>query len=504
MKIFKTSIISEIDNYTIENEPISSINLMERAASQLSKYIINKFDKTTKFCIVAGTGNNGGDGLALARILHFNGYMVRVYLVGDITKQSNDNKINWGKLLKKEIFRKHITKHDELEIYEDEIIIDALFGSGLNRPLEGEIESIIKKINNSGNYIISIDVPSGLMGEDNRENNNNAIIKANLTLTLEFPKLSFFFPENNTFVGDFVIVPIFLHPKAKEEKITNWFYTDKSEVSKIIKKRHKFIEKRELGHALIIGGNEGKVGAAILASKACVKSGTGLTSVCLLSGSSSMLTISSPEVMTENLSNLLDKNNPEITKYTAIGIGPGLGTSYDVLPVLEEVLIKFKDIPLVIDADGLNLIAKNKYLISIIPENTILTPHFREFDRLFDIHNSHYDRFLTATKMAQELKLIIILKGAHTQIHLPDGRIYFNSTGNPGMATGGMGDVLTGIITSLLAQGYSPQEASILGVFVHGLAADYALLNETYETLTPSDVIHFLPHAFKDIHNERN
>lgn len=499
MKIFSTKIIAQIDRYTIENEPITSINLMERAAQQLAKYIIDKFDKTKKFCIIAGIGNNGGDGLALARILFFNGYKVRVYLFGDLNKQSIDNKINWQKLLSRGTFAKHITSHNQLEIFEDEIIIDALYGSGLNRPLEGEIEKIIKKINESNNFIISIDIPSGLMGEDNTNNNFNSIIRANLTLTLEMPKLSFFFQENYKYVGNFVIIPIFLHPLAKEKTNTEWYYLDMDEIKPLIKKRDKFVEKRALGHAIIIGGNEGKIGAILLATKSCIKCGAGLTSALLLSKQSHSLNSYLPEAMTEQLSIIEEVKN--FKKFTAIGIGPGLDTTNESLSILKFVLSSCKNLPLVIDADGLNLIAKNKELLNILPENTIITPHQREFDRLFGNHNNSYERFLTASKIAKSLKIIIVLKGAHTQIHLPDGRVYFNSTGNPGMATGGMGDVLTGIITSFLAQSYSPEDAAKYGVFIHGLAADLALSNQSYETLMPSDVIDNLPTAFKYVQN---
>jgi len=502
MKIFSTKKISEIDRYTIENEPILSIDLMERAAYNLAKYFLeSEFFKNKKsFCIISGVGNNGGDGLALARLLHFNGKKVRVYLFGDIKKQSKDNATNWKRLENIDIFKKHVLSAEEIHFLEDEIIVDALYGTGLSRPLEGPVLNLVEKINNSSNFVVSIDIPSGLLGEDNRFNNSQ-IVQADLTLTLEFPKLSFFFPENEKFVGKFEIVKIFLSEEAKNKTETCYYYTDFSEINLIYKRRTKFSEKRDFGHALIVGGSKGKIGAILLASKACYRTGVGLLTVHCPNAFSTTLNVFLPEIMLAP-----DKNADYITQcnikdiYTAIGIGPGLGTNIETTSALLEYLNA--KLPIVLDADALNIIAKNDLLKNIKPY-TIITPHIREFDRLFGEHSTHYDRFLTANQVAKDLKIIVVLKGAYTQIHLPNGNIFFNSTGNQGLATGGSGDVLTGIITGLLAQGYTPENAAIFGVFLHGLAADLAVKDfYSYETLLPSDVIKYLSNAFQLINNQ--
>lgn len=500
MKLFNTKQISKIDKYTIENEPISSLDLMERASTNLANYFVNNFSRQQAFCFVCGFGNNGGDGLATARLLFSKGYKVRVLLFAAPEKQSPENKINYQRCVELGIEHTQSTKIDDFKFNSDEIIVDALFGNGLNRPLEGDVVSIIKKINNSKNTVISIDVPSGLMGEDNTNNINENIIKANKTLALEFPKLSFFFPENEIYVGDFEIIPIYLHEEIKKTEPSRYFFLDKQLANQFIKKRSKFAEKRAFGHSLLYAGNIGKMGAAILASKTAIRSGAGLITTLIPEGSSQILQTAIPEVMVKEYSKTFDFSNTEFKHYTAIALGPGIGVNEDSLNNLKSI-IQFANIPLIIDADAITLLSQNKHLLKELPDNTIITPHIREFDRLFGQHQSHYSRFLTAQKMAQEFKIIIILKGAYTQIHLPNGEVYFNSTGNPGMATGGSGDVLTGILLGLLSQNFIPQYAALLGVYIHGLAGDLALKKQSYESLIASDIIKNLGKAFRQTYN---
>lgn len=500
MKFFSTHQIGNIDKYTIENEPIKSIDLMERASLQLSKYVIKHFSTHTSFAIVCGFGNNGGDGLALARILHQLSYKVRIFVYLPIGKQSPDNQINYKKCIDLNIPIINILKNEVIDFKPEEIIIDALFGSGLNRPLEGKVISIIQKINKTGNKIISIDIPSGLMGEDNRLNNPKNIVRANLTLTLEFPKLAFFFPENESFVGKFEIVPIRLHPEAKKIENTSYYYIEQKDISILIKKRSIFIEKRQLGHGLLFAGSYNKMGAAILASKAAMRSGLGLLTAWIPQNTYPILQTALPESMAKFYADSETYNQEEFKHYNAIALGCGIGLTQSSKIKLKSI-IKEANQPLIIDADGLTLLAENKSLLEKLPKNTILTPHIREFDRLFDIHESHYERFLTAQKMAKKLKIIIILKGAYTQIHTPKGETYFNTTGNPGMASGGSGDVLTGILLGLLAQKYSPLETALIGTFVHGLAGNYALEKQSHESLIASDIIEHLGKAFQSLHN---
>lgn len=503
MKIFTTQQISYIDKYTIENEPIKSIDLMERASLMLSKYVIKHFNKHKHFAIICGFGNNGGDGLALARILAQKGYAIRVFIYLPDEKQSNDNLINYKRCLEGGIICTKIEHGHELDIKPNEIIIDALFGSGLNRPLEGKVISIIQKINQLNNSVISIDIPSGLMGEDNRENKPENIVNATITLTLEFPKLSFFFPENERYVGKFEIIPINLHKEIKKTLSTPYYLLENSFVSKILKKRSKFSEKRMFGHGLLYAGNIGKMGAAVLASKAAMRSGAGLVSVLILKELSSILHTAVPEVLIKEVPLSIDFSHDEYKYFNAIAIGPAIGTDNNSLNLIKSI-IKQTKAPMILDADAITMIAQNKNLLYQLPINTIITPHLREFDRLFGEHSNHFSRFLTARKMAKELNIIIILKGAYSQIHFPNGDTYFNSTGNPGMATGGSGDVLTGIILGLLAQNYTPFEASIIGTYIHGLAGDFAMDTQSYESLIASDIIEHLGKAFQTLRNSIN
>lgn len=500
MKFFTTQQISNIDKYTIENEPIESINLMERASLQLSKYVLKHFSTHQPFAIICGFGNNGGDGLALARLLHLQGFAIRVFIYLPKGKQSADNQINYQRCIELSIPVKKIVNAKDLDIKKEEIIIDALFGSGLNRPLEGKILSIIHALNKTGNKIISIDVPSGLMGEDNRFNNPNNIIHAHLTLTLEFPKLAFFFPENEPFVGNFEIVPIGLHPKAKENINSSFHFLEPIDISSLLKKRAIFIEKRQLGHGLLYAGSYNKMGAAILASKAALRSGLGLLTTWIPTETCNTIQIAVPEAMTKTFTDNELFSYSDFKYFNAIAIGCAIGVTPSSKNKLKSIIKEAKQ-PLIMDADAITLLAENPELLNRLPHHTIITPHLREFDRLFGEHNNHYERFITAKEMAQKLNIIIILKGAFTQIHSPQGNTYFNSTGNPGMASGGSGDVLTGILLGLLAQYYSPLEAALIGTFVHGLAGNYALEKQSFESLIASDIIEHLGKAFQSLRN---
>lgn len=499
MKLFTTAQIKEIDKYTIVNEPISSINLMERAANQLFRYIIKYINKNEHILVICGQGNNGGDGLALARLLFQNTYKVSVLLFADENNLSSDNQINYKRAKEVGIPIKHTINVEDVILDQYSIIIDALFGSGLNRPLQGEIINLIKKINESHAYVISIDIPSGLMGENNSNNNPDAIIKADLTLTLEFPKISFFFPENEKYVGNFEIVPIFLHNQVKNELKSNLYFLDKEMILSIHQKRSKFIEKRDAGCALLYAGSKYKMGAAILASKAALRSGLGLLTTCIPEDTHMILQTAVPEALLKIYKDKPCFVSEELNYYDAIAVGCAIGVNDSSLEALKQLIQNYSK-PIIIDADAITLLSKNKDLLKKLPKFSILTPHIREFDRLLGYHSTHYERFLTAQKAAVENNIFIILKGAYTQIHCPDGTVYFNSTGNPGMATGGSGDVLTGILLGLLAQHYSSTEAALLGVYIHGLAADIALSNQSNESLIASDITNNLGKAFNSLY----
>ena len=501
MKIHSTIQIKDLDQYTIENEPIESVELMNRASSIFFERFCSEVSQNARIFIFAGFGNNGGDALAVARFLYESGYKsVFAYLFNTENKLSPDCAAQKAAL--QEIpdikFIEITSKYTPPVIKENDVVIDGLFGSGLTRPLSGGFASVVKFINNSKARVYSIDIPSGLFGEDNAENNPEAIVKADKTFTFQSPKLSFLLSENADYTGDWEILDIGLHPYILQKTPTPYHYTEKNEILKILKKRPKFAHKGHFGHSLIIAGSKGKMGAAILAAKACLKSGSGLLTCHVPGCGYPIMQTAFPEAMVsidtmdDRISEIPD--NPE--QFDVIGIGPGIGQSQESLNVLETLLAFYKK-PLVIDADALNLIAKNEQLKKSIPPKSILTPHPKEFDRIAGNSDSSYERLQKARELAKELDCYIVLKGAYTVVISPDTECWFNPTGNPGMATAGSGDVLTGVITGLLAQKYTPYASCILGVYIHGLAGDLCLKSESVESLTASDLIKHIGSAFK-------
>jgi ADP-dependent NAD(P)H-hydrate dehydratase / NAD(P)H-hydrate epimerase len=501
MKIFPTSLIAEIDRYTIQHEPISDIDLMERASDAIFNYIVHRTTFRGEVMVFCGPGNNGGDGLAIARMLSGipGRFSVAVYLFDFGRNLSDSTKINLDRLLELGIVTVEFPGKIESfpSIPDGILVIDALFGSGLNRPLEGLAASIIKHINCSKASVLSIDIPSGLMGEDNRKNNPKNIVLANKTLTFQFPKLSFLFAENEIFVGEWEVLDIGLHPEAIQETPSSYHFLDRNEMANKIHSRKKFSHKGNFGHALLISGSYGKMGAAVLASKACLRSGTGLLTVHVPHGTYHVVQTALPEAMCSiDDSDLTFTGIGNLDLYSAIGIGPAIGQKVNTQEGLYKLLGEI-NIPLVVDADAINILGLNPDYLKELPEGTILTPHPREFSRIAGGSENSYDRIEKALSLTRNLKIFIVLKGAHTAIVCPDGEIWFNSTGNPGMATAGSGDVLTGVILGLLAQGYSSKDAALTGVYVHGLAGDLAKDKTGEISLIASDIIDFLGDAFK-------
>jgi hydroxyethylthiazole kinase-like uncharacterized protein yjeF len=504
MKIFKTSTIREIDDFTIRNEPITSINLMERAACNCSAWIAKNISPETPLYFFIGPGNNGGDGWAIARILADQAYG-HIHLCNlHIDKiKSADAEINQKRLISQgKVPILHILSSSDFPILDSKVIvIDTLFGSGLSRPLEGLSADLVKHINASGCRVLSIDIPSGLMGEDNTGNPEQGIIKASVTLTFQFPKRSFFYAENEQYTGRWFIVPIGLHPGFMAAKQTGFYYTAFEDIFRKLKKRKQFSHKGTYGHALLIAGSYGMMGAAILAARACMRSGTGLlTSHVPRAGYPIMQAVVPESVFSIDDAERHFTKCPAVEKYTAVGVGPGIGIDGDTVSALES-LIKTCHRPMVIDADALNIIASHNDMLDMLPENTIITPHPGEFDRLAGASENAFKRNQLQIELSKKYRLIIILKGAYTSITLPDGRCFFNGTGNPGMASAGCGDVLTGVVLSLLAQGYSPDDAAIFGTFIHGLAGDIAVCETGQESLIASDVVNNIGKAFNKLQN---
>ncbi len=503
MKIFPVSKIVEIDKYTVLNEPISDIDLMERAASKIAGYIIEGSVFQGDVFVFCGPGNNGGDGLAVARMLADveSRFSVSVFIFDLGKKLSGSPAINYDRLILQNKASAYFIKgNEDFNVIKNEtIIIDALFGSGLNRPLESLAASLVRKINNLGAPIISIDVPSGLLGEDNSLNKPENIICAQKTITFQFPKLSFFFPENERFVGKWEVVDIGLHPEGISSIYTPYYFYGIDDIKKFFKKRGKFSHKGNFGHAYLISGKFGKTGAAILSSKACLKSGVGLLTTHLPVKSITPFQIAVPEAMTcIDESEYIFTGTADLSKFNAIGIGPAIGDEENTQKGLKSLLEKSKS-PLVLDADAINILSLNKEWLSLLPENAILTPHPKEFARLAGESAWCFDRIQKAVAMAKQYHIFFVMKGAYTSVVCPSGEVWFNSTGNPGMATAGSGDVLTGIILGFLAQGYSSKESAIAGVFVHGLAGDIAKVEMGETSLIASDIINKLGEAFKMI-----
>ncbi|HBC80101.1 MAG TPA: bifunctional ADP-dependent NAD(P)H-hydrate dehydratase/NAD(P)H-hydrate epimerase, partial [Bacteroidales bacterium] len=498
MKIFTTRQVKEIDNYTIINEPVSSADLMERAADQLLKWYVRNFDRSGRVLIFTGPGNNGGDGLALARLLSANRFDTEVFFVNTSGNTSDDWKHNFQRLEKETtVLFNTIESIEHFPLLNnDDVVIDAIFGSGLSRPVEGLAGLVINKLNQVENVIVSIDIPSGLYGEDNSLNKGGNIIQADFTLSFEFPKLAFMFAENAGFTGEWQILPIGLSPVAIRNTQTPYIILEKDYVFSLLKKRGKFDHKGKFGHGLLVAGSYGKMGASVLGARAALKTGIGLVS-CHIPGSGyQIIQTALPEAMAQ-----VDKNELHITdigtvdKFDAVGIGPGTGTDPDTQKALHSILtdgIK----PLVLDADAINILGLNKEWLSELPPETILTPHIREFERLVGKCDNSFIRMKKLTEFAVKHNCIVVLKGAHTSIASPDGKIVFNSTGNPGMATAGSGDVLTGMILSLLAQDYSPVNAAVTGVYLHGLAGDIAGSKSCYESIIATDIIDNIGNAF--------
>ncbi|MBQ5688405.1 MAG: NAD(P)H-hydrate dehydratase [Bacteroidales bacterium] len=510
MKILPVEKIREADAFTVENEPIDSVDLMERAASKVYEWFMKRCKtKEVSVKIFCGIGNNGGDGLALARMLYFSGIIPQVFIVRYSEKMSRDCEINFTRLKEEtEVPMYDIFSEDDFpQIYDNDIVIDAIFGSGLNRPIEGFTAELIKYINKSNAIKIAIDIPSGLILETQNLRNSESqnlkkansqqltanrqppIAKVDYTLSFQFPKLSFMFPEYDAFVGKWEVLDIKLHKDFIDNVETLNFFTTEDVVKPIIRKRTKFSHKGTYGHALLVAGSSGKTGAALLAAEACMRTGVGLLTAHLPKDALLPMQVYLPEAMTS-----IDKSDTycteinDILPYTAIGVGPGIGKNEETVTLLKKIIQEATQ-PLVLDADALNIIADNPTWLSFFPDNTILTPHPKEFDRMFGKTNNSYERLELQRKMSVVHNIIIVQKGAHTAITFPNGTCFFNSTGNPGMATAGSGDVLTGIILSLLAQRYTPQEAALLGVYLHGKAGDMAAEKLGMESMIARDII---------------
>jgi len=505
MKIFTSTQIHELDQYTIEHEPISSEDLMERAAKTLTRAITGKWSNNTPVVVFAGPGNNGGDALAVARLLSELNYKVSVYLFNISGNLSEDCAKNSKRIAENGKIKNFTEVKDEFDpptLDAQTLVIDGLFGSGLNKPLTGGFASLVKYINQSPAQTVSIDIPSGLMTEDNTYNVRANIIKADVTLTLQQKKLAFMFPENQQFIGELKVLDIRLSEEGMRKIDALYTIQEENDLRRRILRRDDFAHKGSMGNALIIAGSYGMAGAAVLAAKACMRSGAGKVKVHTPSCNNSILQISVPEAIVSTDHDELYFSEPISTENTdSIAIGPGLGQQESTAIALVSQIRRAQS-PIVLDADALNILGSHRAWLQQLPKDIIMTPHPKEFDRLKGIGSTDsYDRLSKARDMAEQLHAYIILKGHYSALCLPDGHVVFNNTGNAGMATAGSGDVLTGIITGLLARGYKQADACMLGMYLHGLAGDIAVKETGMESMIAGDIIRFIPQAFKRLND---
>ena len=499
MKIFTSAQIRELDKYTIENEPIKSIDLMERAARALTRAITDEWTAATPVVVFAGPGNNGGDALAVARMLIEQGYSVAAYLFNISDRLSDDCNANKNRLMEKR-GKALIEVKDEFEpprLEEGMLIVDGLFGSGLNKPLAGGFASLVKYINASPAQVVSIDIPSGLMTEDNAYNIRANIIRADLTLTLQHKKLSFLFPENQQYIGRLKVLDIRLSKDGIEKMEAFYNLLEENDIRPLLMQRNPYAHKGNMGNALIIAGSYGMGGASVLATKACLRVGAGKVTAHTPKQNNVIMQISIPEAIIQ-----LDRDETVFSEavdtedYDALAIGPGLGTSEQTAVAVISQLRRTQ-CPVVVDADAINILGNHRAWMQQLPKGIIMTPHPKEFERLEGHCADSYEQLTKACRLAERLQAFVILKGHHSALCLPDGHVMFNSTGNAGMATAGSGDVLTGIISGLLARGYKQREACLIGMYLHGLAGDIAARQIGEESLIASDIIQYLPQAFK-------
>lgn len=503
MKIFNASQIRDWDAFTIDREPVSSLELMNRAAGVFTDWFTRLYPDTQRPVIVlAGTGNNGGDGVAVARLLYRRFFAPKVLVCDFSGRHSADFDAQIADLPADQAVP--VQWLDPAGEWPDlpagAVVIEALFGTGLSRPLEGKWAEAVEWINRLPNEVVSIDLPAGLSAD---AHTGGACVRADLCFSFQQPKKAFFFPENSAFAGEWTFGDIGLSPEYAAQTPTDFYYLDEVEARNLVLPRPKFSHKGAYGHALLVAGSRGKTGAAVLAARAVLRAGAGLLTVHCPARSLDVLQSTVPEAMCTADSSAdcwSDFLSPE--HYAAVGVGPGIGTDRLTADALEQLLQKTNR-PLVLDADALNLLAAHPEWWPLVPQNSILTPHPKEFERLFGPSTDDFARNDRQRARAIERRVIVVLKGAHTAIASPDGACWFNSTGNPGMATGGSGDVLTGLLTGLLASGYLPAQAARLGVFLHGLAGDLAARQKSMPGMTAGDLVEAIPTAWLFLTNSQ-
>ncbi|MFN8342449.1 MAG: NAD(P)H-hydrate dehydratase [Cyclobacteriaceae bacterium] len=487
LPILSASQIREADRYTIAHEPVSSIDLMERASMAACGWLCSRFSANSKIGIICGTGNNGGDGLGIARLLQARGYDVRVWVVRGNTPTSDFEK-NYQRVADRVPLTDIVESQEMPSFAGCDVLVDALLGSGLSRPLEGLFAGVAKRFNQIKCIKVAIDIPSGLPTDSMA---SGPVMHCDHTLTFQLPRLSFMFPDAAPAVGDWTVLDIGLDMGFIGKQETAYHYFTREDASDLFKARARFDHKGKYGRALVVAGSEGKMGAAVLATRACLRAGAGLTTTLVPGTGLNILQTAAPEAMAMVAGESYWTKVPSVEQFDAIGLGPGMGQDPATAIALGKLLNDYRK-PVVLDADALNILALNRHWMSLIPEGSILTPHPGEFARLTDEWHNDVERLNRLRELSKRTRSVVVLKGAHTAVATPDGRVTFNSTGNPGMAKGGSGDALTGILTALLAQGYEPVVAARLGVWWHGAAGDVAVKTAGEHSMLATDLIEAL------------
>lgn len=500
MKIFSANQIRQWDRFTIENEETSSLQLMERAAKSCTSWLINRFGSSAEYCVFCGPGNNGGDGFAVARLLHSEGADVTVYADLQNLPKTEDAQSNLEALQQVS----GITLYDlnifpEVGLDRKVIIIDALFGSGFSGNLRGVYKNAVHKLNSLENMRVSIDLPSGL-GADEYSGPDSVVVSADYTLTFQSPKKTFLHPETGVFSGKVVLLDIGLSKEFYEAETSEQFTVDEQLICRSFHRRSSFSNKGNFGKSLIVAGSYGKTGAAVLAVRGALRTGSGITVSAGPSCGYNILQTACPEAMFEAFGTT-HLTAFEAGEDTVVGVGPGLGRHPETAAALRDFLHRWRK-PLVLDADALNILAENPEFLRLLPAQSIITPHPREFERLFGKTSDSFNRTSLAKQMAAELNICIVLKDHHTQVITSSGEVYYNTSGNAGMAKGGSGDVLLGMITALLAQKYSTEQAAVLAVWIHGKAGDLAAEKKSQEAMLATDLLDEIGNVFLALASE--
>lgn len=502
MKIFTTQEIREIDQYTIDNDGVSSVELIERVAEGIACEITSRWTPRKPTAIFAGPGNNGADALAVARLLAEQGFRPEVFLFN-----IGGNKLSLDCAKMRNLLRETpgvdlievVSNFSLPDLTSSHLVIDGLFGSGLHRPLSGGFVSLVQYINESMATVVAIDIPSGLYGEWNPEAINRNIIHANLTLAVQAPKLSFFISDYADIIGEWKVLDIELSPEKIRSISPQYHLVEKADVRRMLRRRPDICSKADFGSTIIYAGSYGMMGAAVLATRGSLRSGVGKTTIYSPRCGFNILQSTVPEALfSEDRDDLVISEIAPSHRFNSIAIGPGIGTRDATVKALEDFLAG-TTAPVILDADALNCIAARPAMLSTIPILSILTPHAGEFDRLFGTQVSAEARLRKAIEVARYYNIFIILKGHYTALVRPDGKVYFNSSGCAAMATPGCGDVLTGILASMSAQGYSPEYAAIISVFVHGVAGELAAERHGQYGVTAGDIADNVGRAINEI-----